>query len=65
MTSEPVQRKIAHMFRTLDLDGNGFLEQADFDRLVEGYARMFEVATFEQRLTRLKGEQNSPGAPQT
>jgi Ca2+-binding EF-hand superfamily protein len=39
MTSEPVQRKIAHMFRTLDLDGNGFLEQADFDRLVEGYAR--------------------------
>ena len=40
MTSELVQRKIAHLFRTLDMDANGFLEQADFDRLVEGYARI-------------------------
>ena len=40
MTSELVQRKIAHMFHALDMDDNGFLEQADFDRLVEGYARI-------------------------
>jgi len=38
-------------------------EAGELFRLVEGYARMFEVATFAQSLARLKAEQNKQGEP--
>jgi hypothetical protein len=38
-------------------------EAGELFRLVEGYARMFEVATFAQSLAWLKAEQSKPGKP--
>ncbi len=40
-------------------------EAGELFKLVEGYARMFEVATFSHSLARLKAEPDSKGAPNT
>ena len=33
------ERKRAHFFGLLDRDGNGFIEQGDFDHVIQNYAR--------------------------
>jgi Ca2+-binding EF-hand superfamily protein len=35
-----VQRKIVHLFRALDMDADGFLEQAHFARVVDGAGKV-------------------------
>jgi Ca2+-binding EF-hand superfamily protein len=44
MTSELQQRKYEKIFDRFDVNGDGQIQQADIDALVEGWAREFDVA---------------------
>ncbi len=48
------RRKILHKFELLDLDGNGLIEYADFDRVVEGLAAARGWAAGDSRYQRVK-----------
>jgi juvenile hormone diol kinase len=39
VTTRLAELKRAHLFHLLDLDGNGFIERADFDHVVQKYAQ--------------------------
>ncbi|WP_156756897.1 EF-hand domain-containing protein [Actinokineospora pegani] len=51
--SEFLDRKLTRRFQTYDLDGNGHLERADFDRARDNLAAEYGLAAEDPRVTRL------------
>ncbi|OLR94689.1 EF-hand domain-containing protein [Actinokineospora bangkokensis] len=50
-----LERKLARRFQTYDLDGNGLVERADFERACANLAAEYDLGPDDPRLVRVRG----------
>jgi Ca2+-binding EF-hand superfamily protein len=43
MLTELQKKKLTYYFHAFDVDKNGFLEESDFDRIVDAYAEAYKI----------------------